>query len=617
MKLFFLIYLSFFTSLCFAQDSIKDTVSIKEIEILDVNRSLNTINKITSDSSAIFSSQDVLQKQSIIYIRSGGIGLSGGVSVRGLSPHHTPILWNHVMIQSPALGMGDVSLYSPLLGNSIELNTSGTLHPSSYGNFGGTLSYSNEVAEGISFQQSLSSMKNITSLFSFSKKLKKLSVASRFLYSNAKNEFVFKDDRNTAPIFTSIANNLVQSGISQDLNYTINTNSTLSLNALYQNTQREIPPFLYSINANENQTDINFWVNAKYSLYKANRTFSTNIAYLDDRLNYTNGLANIDSRLHSKTMVLNTQQMFYYKSFRFQTGMNEQFNTVSNSGYSIAINQNVFSPFVSFTKIFNKGEIALNYRPLLRDNDIYYKALSAIGNYSITKFYNMNIEFSNNNRIPTLNDLYWNPGGNPFLKPEESASANLGQKIYFTRNSKSFELKANAFYNHVTNWILWQPGIYGYWSPQNLREVTIKGYDVNVRVNSKWKEGNLMFNLSCQYNEALQTKVYDLKSNVFGKQLIYVPIYTLKSTLAYQFKKLSLGGDGQLYSWRPTSSDNYEYLPAYYIVNANIAYNLSFKKHAIALRFDVNNILDKSYMLIKSRPMPGRNYTLTLSYVLR
>lgn len=63
-----------------------------------------------------------------------------------------------------------------------------------------------------------------------------------------------------------------------------------------------------------------------------------------------------------------------------------------------------------------------------------------------------------NYRYPTLNDLYFQPGGNPNLAPEKGFTYDTG--LEFTlKSDELFTLKGEAtvFDSHIDDWILWIP----------------------------------------------------------------------------------------------------------------------------------------------------------------
>ncbi len=61
-------------------------------------------------------------------------------------------------------------------------------------------------------------------------------------------------------------------------------------------------------------------------------------------------------------------------------------------------------------------------------------------------------------RIPTLNDRYWIPGGNPDLKPEDAFHAEAGLQWKHEKDRRQFSIEVTTFHTWVKEWILWLPG---------------------------------------------------------------------------------------------------------------------------------------------------------------
>src|SRR5690606_11786857 len=95
-------------------------------------------------------------------------------------------------------------------------------------------------------------------------------------------------------------------------------------------------------------------------------------------------------------------------------------------------------------------------------------------NYSPIKFYEAKFNISKNYRVPSFNDLYWQPGGNLELKAENSLQFELGQNISWKKNS----LGVNLYYNEIHDMIRWVPMSGFIWSPMNTDEVISKGVEV-------------------------------------------------------------------------------------------------------------------------------------------
>ena len=73
--------------------------------------------------------------------------------------------------------------------------------------------------------------------------------------------------------------------------------------------------------------------------------------------------------------------------------------------------------------------------------------------YIFNSFYNLKVNFSRNFRIPTFNDLYWETGGNPDLKPESSYQAEVGNVFTY----KKFTLSETVYFIKIDDLIRWVP----------------------------------------------------------------------------------------------------------------------------------------------------------------
>ena len=88
---------------------------------------------------------------------------------------------------------------------------------------------------------------------------------------------------------------------------------------------------------------------------------------------------------------------------------------------------------------------------------------------------------SRNYRFPTLNDLYFLPGGNPDLKNEHGFSYDAG--VSFDVGKKGvYKLGGSAswFDSYIDNWIVWLPTAKGFWTPKNVKEVHAYGVEVKA-----------------------------------------------------------------------------------------------------------------------------------------
>lgn len=224
---------------------------------------------------------------------------------------------------------------------------------------------------------------------------------------------------------------------------------------------------------------------------------------------------------------------------------------------------------------------------------------------------------SRNHKFPTLNDLYFLPGGNPDLKSEHGwtydagASFDVGWKAPFP---VSMGGSATWFDSRIDDWIIWLPTTKGFFSPRNVKKVHAYGIEGKLNIAFEPFKG-WIFDLNGSYswtpsiNEGEKMSPADQS---VGKQLPYVPKHSASFTGRLTWKSWSFLYKWAYYSERFTmSSNDYTitgHLPKYYMSNVSLEKGLKFKPVDLQLKLAVNNIFNEDYLSVLSRPMPGINF---------
>jgi iron complex outermembrane receptor protein len=266
---------------------------------------------------------------------------------------------------------------------------------------------------------------------------------------------------------------------------------------------------------------------------------------------------------------------------------------------------NVFNRFIALNNVFNPFAPSVGGKiQLLKKEQLYFKANAGI-----------------NYHYPSLNDLYWNPGGNDSLKSEKAEMTEAG--FSYTKNTGNTEITLDVvgFYNYVSNWIIWLPTEYSYWSPTNLKEVENKGIEATLSINSTFSKLTIKHNANYAYTASTNIKTPSVPAragnnesdNSINKQLIYVPFHKFNYTLSAAYKKTSIYYNYSYTGLRFISTDNNWYMPEYFIHNASISQKINIKKLALTGSFKVNNLLNQDYQSMAYRAMPGRNFLFSIS----
>ena len=241
--------------------------------------------------------------------------------------------------------------------------------------------------------------------------------------------------------------------------------------------------------------------------------------------------------------------------------------------------------------------------------------------YVISERWNLvaKASIARNYRYPSLDDLYFQPGGNPELEAEHGFTYDGG--VEFQLAQKHYLLKGNAtvFNSYIDDWILWTPNTKGFWQPSNVREVHNYGVEMtsdNMFFLSKNTvldiSGNFAWTPSKNYGEQINSN-----DASYEKQLCYIPEYSAAVTTRLSWKNWNFSYKWSYYSERfTTTSNEVSYitgrLKPYYMSDFSIEKRFSWKWTELSVKTIVNNLLDSEYVTVLSRPMPRRNYELFL-----
>ncbi len=218
------------------------------------------------------------------------------------------------------------------------------------------------------------------------------------------------------------------------------------------------------------------------------------------------------------------------------------------------------------------------------------------------------LEFLHNVNYPSLNDLYWIPGGNAQLLPEEGTELNLHGSFDKNIGDVHIELSVEAFVANVRNWILWKPSSYHYWTAQNLPFVQNKTGIIELSFSAN-KGIFHNFRLSYEYSSVRDSA---------GRQIIYVPGHRVKANLGLRAAGFDLEVRSIYESRRYVLVGNDDlYLRPYVLWFFTIERFVSLRNADLMLSMGVNNVFNQHYMLVINRPESLRNLSLTAKIILK
>lgn len=377
---------------------------------------------------------------------------------------------------------------------------------------------------------------------------------------------------------------------------------------------RNLPSYTES-KSKQSQIDENLKLNADWQFQKNKFQSVFRFGYFNDKLNYTDSLAQIDSRSSVRTIIAETDNIYLVKQHRFNLGAN--FTSYQSNFVAYQTNRvlNKLAFFAAYKTVFLKQK--MQYHLALRKEYTNLTLVPVTGNtgisYKAHHLVTLKINANKSFRQPTLNDLYWLPGGNPNLKPEQAYEIDGGVELHLKKNNYALLIEGTYFNKHTTNWIIWRPINSGIWSPQNITEVYSRGTETKSEFSYQKKQVNLKLIVNTAYTRATNQTSNSENDNSVGRQLTYTPRYTGQMSAYASYKKIVLLVTQNYTGYRFTTSDNSSWLNPYSVTNCKLSYSYQYHKTTFDTFLTVNNLFNNHYSIISNRPMPLRNLEVGLS----
>lgn len=598
-------FLSVFLLLCQMVLAQNDTIALKDVIVSDKQlsrfsetKSITKLNDsvIAKNGSSLTS---LLKFNSNIYFKENGLGMVSSPAFRGTTAQQTAVIWNGININSQINGQTDFNILNSFNYNDIVIRAGGG--SSIYGSsaIGGSIHLNNTLSFRKEFANSLQLRYGSFDTFNGDYVLK----ASTEKFSSRVAVSRNSSDNDYDYLGTNMKNENGQfynTSLNIALGYQFNSRNQIKLYNEIFDGERHFSGTLAALSKSKYQ-DTNSRNLVEYTHF-SNTTISTvKAAFLTESYKYFEDKNQPDhSYGKSETAVLKYD--FIYKfSNDMQLNALADYTRTKGFGSDIGTNKREIGSGVVLFKhqLTQRFLYEANIRKEVTSN---YESpfLYALGTqYKITDYFTSKLNFSRNFRIPTFNDLYWQQGGNPDLKPESAYQFECINEF----NYKSFRFSITGFYNKIKDMISWVPNQNGLWQPMNTNRVMTYGLETGL-IYDKGVSTNQHLKLAISY-------AYTVSENeATGKQLIYAPQHKLTSGMAYNYKRMTFYANHLFNGSVYTSLDNAYFLKEYNVVDIGLEYQII--KQA-KLGFQVHNLLNENYQVMLQRPFPGRNYTVNFN----
>ena len=619
------------------------------------------LDSVVLKENIALSMADVLTFNTPIFVKSYGRATLSTVSFRGTSPSHTQVTWNGMRINNPMLGMTDFSMIpsyfidkASLLHGTSSVNETG-------GGLGGAIKLSTSPAEqegfGLQFVQGIGSFYTFDDFLRLSYGNEHWQTSTRVVFSTSKNNYKFRnhdkkinvydDDMNIVEQYYPIERN--KSGEFKDLHllqevyYNNKRGDRFGLNAWYIYSNRELPMLTVDhgddTDFDNRQREHTFRSVFSYDHLAEAWKVSANAGYIytwmayDYKRDLGNGVMAHMTRSRSKIHTIYGKvegEYHLHKKWLFMANLSAHQHFVESRDKNVIL-QSGDKGIVGYRKarIELSGSASVKWQPIDRlgmsvvvREELYGKnwtpvipaffidgVLSKKGNLMAKA------SVSRNFRFPTLNDLYFLPGGNPELKQESGWTYDAG--LSFAVGKKDvYSLSGSAtwFDYYINDWIIWLPTTKGFFSPDNIKDVHAYGVELQADLNlifpKDWRLGlNGTFSWTPSINQGEPRSPADQS---VGKQLPYIPLLSSTINGRLSWRRWTFTYKWCYYSERFTMSSNdlslTGKLPPYFMSNLSLEKLFLFRWADLSLKGTINNLFDEEYLSVLSRPMPGINF---------
>lgn len=560
---------------------------------------------------------DLLRDASPVFVKSYGQGSLATTSFRGGGASHTAVLWNGFNLGNSMNGQLDFSLVPAGLAEEVTLQYGGAAALWGSGAVGGAVLLNSRPVFGKGLTVDAGA-----SLGSFGENRQQLgggfsndrwSVGLRGYRVGAKNDFPFHRQRNGEEEQRRQTNAAMElGGLMAEVGNRINERQRVDVNVWWSDAERQVPPTLVQDESTDHQHDRALRTTAQWQRLGDKVTSQVRAAWFNEELWWYGEGADSAAYSRLNTVVAEGELRFRKgKRHLFGLGLHGMLADAATDGYRTGRRQDRAALFASYRYRATDSRFTstVSLRQEVTDGGPVPFTWSLGAEYRLRPWLAGKANASRLFRLPTLNDLYWTPGGDPGLLPESGYGGELGLA---TKRDLApgwhLEAELTGYQRTMDNWIIWLPAG-NYWSPRNLMRVWSRGVEFRGELGKQVDQVKVTLGVLTNYVVSTNERAKTAGDASVGKQLIYVPMYSGGGKLGLTWRNLTLGADVHYTGYRYTSTDNRQFLVPYTLVNASASWRFhAGRKCLLSLTADGFNLLDEQYQAMLNRPMPLRHF---------
>ncbi len=607
---------------------------------------------------------DALTAGSTIFIKSYGRATLSTASFRGTSPAHTQVTWNGMRVNSPMLGQVDFSLIPSFFIDEATVYHGASSVGVTGGGLGGAVTLATHTPETpglrVRYVQGVGSYTTFDEFLHLTYRGARWSSSTRALFSTSDNDFRYRN-YNTKRLVTDAEGNIIRRyhpmernrngafrdlHVMQELYYTSHSGDRLSLAAWYLDSHRGLAMLTSDTKSKKSTQDertlraVAGWERLRggWRIELRGGYTYTDLRYLQRAESSAEGVSGVmvDARSRVHTLFAKTEAEYALgEQWLFTAGVTAHQHQLRSGDLSVMNSNGERSDTLYKQQRFELSAFAsAKWRPLPRLGfaadlrwELYGDRTTPLipalfADYLLSRRGKIVVKASaaRNYRTPTLNDLYFRPGGNKNLRPEAGWTYDLGIETALRSDRSSLRASATWFDSSIDDWILWirdgaKADIY---TPINIKRVHSYGVECKLsaatRSGRDWRfalDGQAAWTRSINRGEK-----FTPADRSVGKQLVYIPVWSAACTAQVAWRTWSLHYKWTWYSQRFTMTDNNKgvlgVVKPYYMSDLDLEKRFDCRWAAFSLKGSIRNLLNEEYETVSSHPMPRMNYAFYL-----
>lgn len=649
------------------RDTTERPIAIERVEIAgrrpmkEIGVQRTELDTIVLRDNITASLADALAVGSTIFIKSYGRATLATASFRGTAPSHTQVTWNDMKVNSPMLGQVDFSLIPAYFIDDATVYHGASSVGVTGGGLGGAVTLATQAPTekglGLRYVQGIGSFTTFDEFLHLTYGGARWSSSTRVLYSTSDNDFKFRN-YDTKDFVTDENGNITGSyyplqrnrnggfrdlHVLQELYHTTRGGDRLSIAAWYLDSHRGLAMLSGDRNKSKQKKNtqdertlraVAGWERLRSGLKlgaRAGYTY-TDLRYLllADAEGKGNFSAMTDARSRIHTLFAKAEAEYAAgEKWLFSANVALHQHRVRSGDLSVINSNGLRADTLYKQEQFELSAFAaVKWRPAPRLGiaaDIRWELYgdrttppipALFADYLLSRRGNVVIKASaaRNYRYPTLNDLYFRPGGNKNLKPERGWTFDAGIETALKGDDRSLRASATVFDSRIDDWILWigSPKL-GIYTPINIRRVHSYGAEAKLSADaatrSGWRlllDGNFAWTRSINRGDK-----FSPADRSVGKQLVYIPVYSAAFIARVQWRHWEVAYKWNWYSERYTMSSNdlgvLGRVKPYFMSDLSLEKRLECRLASFSLKGCIHNLLNEEYESVLSRPMPRLN----------